>query len=221
MATPSGLPAGSPATSTSARLWAEAATAGTVWAALHHPFVRRLADGTLPPAVFRFYIAQDAAFLAAFAAGSEGARAAAREAGDGAAVDVLTGLGDAVAEELRLHAAYAAAWGVPPSDLAGPPAPATAAYTAFLEGAGDGCAGLARVAAILAAMAPCSRLYGFLGCALAGAGVVGRWGHEGMAARHPFADWIETYSSPGYLAAPAAKEALLDLVAGEVDKGER
>jgi thiaminase len=32
-------------------------------ACLHHPFVRRLADGTLEPEAFRRYVAQDGSFL--------------------------------------------------------------------------------------------------------------------------------------------------------------
>ena len=199
----------------SRRLWEGAAP--MAWRCLHHPFVRRLADATLHPAAFRWYLAQDATFLAAFAAAYATARAAAADGpGDAQAVAVLTGLGEAVQEELRLHEGYAAAWGVAPAALAAPPAPATAAYVRFLEGAGEGFEGSAKVAAILAAMAPCSRLYGWLGCALAEAGVVGAAG----PAPHPYADWIVTYSSQAYLTAPAAKEALLDRLAGEVEEGE-
>ena len=210
-------PAGDPATSTSARLWADARDAA--FAALHHPFTRRLADGTLPTSTFRFYVAQDAAFLAGFAAAYARAREAALEADDAQAVATLTDLGDAVKEELRLHEAYAAAWGLDPADLAAPPAPATAAYLTFLEEAGAGIKGRAKIAAILAAMAPCSRLYGFLGCALESAGAVGA--AAGDAPAHPYADWVATYSSQDYLAAPAAKEALLDRLAGEVEEGKR
>ena len=205
----------SQATPVSRRLWEGAAP--MAWRCLHHPFVRRLADATLHPAAFRWYLAQDATFLAAFAAAYATARAAAADGpGDAHAVAVLTGLGEAVQEELRLHEGYAAAWGVAPAALAAPPAPATAAYVRFLEGAGEGFEGSAKVAAILAAMAPCSRLYGWLGCALAEAGVVGAAG----PAPHPYADWIVTYSSQAYLTAPAAKEALLDRLAGEVEEGE-
>jgi len=200
------------ATPLSKRLWD--GTSCIAWRCLYHPFVRALADATLPPCRFRFYVAQDATFLAAFAAAYATARTAA--AGDEDAVAVLTTLAAAVQEELRLHSAYATAWGVDPAALAAPPAPATAAYCRYLDLAGDGYHGKAKVQAILAAMAPCSRLYGFLGCALAEAGVVGA-----SPAPHPFADWVETYSSQAYLAAPAAKEALLDRLAGEVEEGKR
>ena len=45
------------------------------------------------------------------------------------------------------------------------------------------------VDASLAAMAPCARLYGFLGCQLSST-----YGVSG-----PYADWIQTYSSDEYL----------------------
>lgn len=67
------------------------------------------------------------------------------------------------------------------------------------------------VAGILAAMVPCSRLYGFLGEELAAAY---------PQARHAYSDWIVTYSSPAYLALPAIKEALLDKLGQEADFGE-
>jgi thiaminase/transcriptional activator TenA len=42
--------------------------AGSAWgASFEHPFVRRLADGTLEPDRFRFYQMQDARYLEAFA----------------------------------------------------------------------------------------------------------------------------------------------------------
>jgi hypothetical protein len=64
------------------------------------------------------------------------------------------------------------------------------------QAAGEGpgrltrCALAQGLAGILAAMAPCSRLYGFLGCQLALA-------YPG--ASHQYSHWIDTYSSPEYL----------------------
>jgi thiaminase (transcriptional activator TenA) len=219
-----GLPGGHAPTSLSRRLW-EAHARSHAWPALHHPFVRGLATGSLPPRTFRFYLLQDATFLTAFAAAYDAAREAACVACDDEAIGVLSSLRAAVTDELRLHAAYAASWGLSEDDLAAPPSLATAAYADFLAGAGGGARGMARVARILAAMAPCSRLYGWLGCTLAAARVVERWDDGGVregAGPHPFADWIATYSSADYLAAgPAAKEALLDRVAAAGDEGEK
>lgn len=47
------------------------------------------------------------------------------------------------------------------------------------------------VVEVLAAMIPCSRLYGFLGCSLAAA-----TSHLG---RHKYSDWLDTYSGADYL----------------------
>ena len=113
-------------------------------------------------------------------------------------------------DELRLHAAYAAQWGVVVT-RACPPGPATLAYTGWLL---DVAAGGSPVRT-LAAMAPCSRLYGFLGCALAAAG-------RGAGGGGPYFEWVDTYSSDGYLQAPEAKEGLLDrLAVGECQGEER
>jgi thiaminase len=47
------------------------------------------------------------------------------------------------------------------------------------------------VAEVLAAMIPCARLYGFLGCQLAAA-IRGQ-------PRHAYSEWVETYSGAEYL----------------------
>lgn len=210
-----GLPVGR---GLSRRMWD--ANAMSAWRALHHPFVRALADGTLPRPSFCFYIQQDAAFLEAFGAAYDAARREAERAGDDAeAVATLTTLRTAVTDELRLHESYARRWGLSPADLAAKPADATRAYTDFLSCAGDAsgqeAGSKARVACILAAMTPCSRLYGWLGCVLARAGA----GRAADGSR-PYGDWIATYSSAEYLVAPAAKEALLDRLVASADEGE-
>jgi thiaminase len=64
---------------------------------------------------------------------------------------------------------------------------------------------------ILAAMTPCSRLYGFLGLELEAA-----FPH----AQHTYRAWVDTYSSPDYLALPAAKEKLMNTLADGADYGE-
>lgn len=179
----------------SASLWAgnrqEALTC------LYHPFVRALADGTLGEGLFKSYIAQDFFFLAAFKRAYRTAGAHAVADGDDAAVATCAKLEAAVEAELELHSGYAARWRV---DLAtASPAPATASYCAFLDDAS-----IKGLPHTLAAMAPCSRLYGFLGVALSAAG----------ASAGPYQDWIDTYASAEYLAAPAAKEALLDRLVG-------
>ena len=80
---------------------------------------------------------------------------------------------------------------------------------------------------MLAAMAPCTRLYGYLGCQLARRQRAAGGGHSGGGgggggglAKHPYAHWIRTYSSPAYLRLPAAKERIIDQLGGSVSYGE-
>lgn len=49
----------------------------------------------------------------------------------------------------------------------------------------------ATVAEVLAAMIPCSRLYGYLGCTLAAA--------TRTLGRHAYSEWLDTYSGAEYL----------------------
>lgn len=171
----------------SADLWRECA--GTAAAALAHPFVRGLGDGSLPAAAFRHYVGQDAFFLQCFARGYALALARSPD------LDALLAFAELVAgvrEELRLHTAYAAGWGVDLTRVS--PAPATLAYTDFLlataavEGTGVTCA----------AMAPCMRLYAHLG------------GSLDAASAGRYADWVTTYADPGFEALAGRLEALLD-----------
>ncbi len=175
----------------SAELWT--ANVDIAQACLAHAFVRGLADGTLPIASFRSYVAQDAYFLEAFARayGSALARSPDRHGLD--AFHVLIG---GVLDELNLHARYAARWDV---DLAhAEPAPATLAYTDFLLAT----AGLSSVGEICAAMTPCMRLYAYLGQALFA---------EGAAkSSNPYHEWVETYASPDFESLAATLESLLN-----------
>jgi thiaminase/transcriptional activator TenA len=171
----------------SERLWAEHADLAAE--ALAHPFVRGIADGSLPETRFAGYVAQDAFFLEAFArAYALGAARSPDRAGLEAFADLLQG----VREELRLHEGYAARWAV---DLAAvEPLPATLAYTDFLLAT----AALGEVGLLCAAMTPCMRLYAHLGAALAG------------SAGGRYRGWIDTYSAPEFEELAAALERLLD-----------
>ena len=96
-------------------------------ACLQHPFVRGIADGSLPSNSFAYYIAQDAFFLGAFARAYS---IAAAKAPDWEGFEILHNLGSGVLEELRLHQGYAAKWGVNLQEAK--PGIATRRYTDFL-----------------------------------------------------------------------------------------
>ncbi|MBX3462160.1 MAG: bifunctional hydroxymethylpyrimidine kinase/phosphomethylpyrimidine kinase [Planctomycetes bacterium] len=161
--------------------------ADTFWAAdldlaaacRRHPFVRGLADGSLPRWRYRDYIAQDAFFLRAFAAAYD---LAAQRCRDDAGRRLYGELAQGVADELRLHARTAAQFDL---DLANVnPSGATSAYTDFLLAT----AATQPEACTAAAMLPCLRLYAWLGEGLL----------PDLVPTSPWADWVRTYADPGF-----------------------
>lgn len=173
--------------SLSGELWT--ANADLAAEALAHPFVRGLADGSLPEPLFAHYVAQDAFFLEAFA---RGYALGVAHSPDRSGVETFADLLQGVRDELRLHAGYAARWGIDLPNVR--PADATLAYTDFLLAT----AGLGDVGSLCAAMTPCMRLYAHLGQALAG-------GDAGA-----YHDWVHAYAAPEFEALAATLEGLLD-----------
>lgn len=162
------------------------------WAAkiLAHPFVQGLGDGSLPVASFKSYVAQDAYFLDAFA------RAYAFCLAHGTSREDLFGFSELIAgvlDELKLHKSYTEKLQVSLDDVT--PLPATRAYTEFLlQAARQG-----QLGETIAGMTPCMRLYAFLGRELAKKNVA-----------PAYADWVKTYSDPGFEALAVRLEKLLD-----------
>ncbi|GIL58089.1 hypothetical protein Vafri_12939, partial [Volvox africanus] len=271
------IPSGLPATNgLSMELWQSVQR--EVYMSLHDPFVQALAQGTLDRRAFQHYVAQDAYFLKYFAR-AYGIALSKALALDDDTFNVLGRLLRGVHEELKLHGAYAARWGVhlphthtrmnvdggtqPQGEAAAAaaaigarvsdskggtvcggrdnsgdggdggssddsvmiftgPSAATKAYTDFLMGVAEDEGQDGGVAGILAAMLPCSRLYGFLGCTLAAAHGPGEAGlGAGLETPpHEYWEWVRTYSSPEYLAIPALKEAIFDRLSLHADKAK-
>lgn len=176
--------------SISNELWQE--NADRARAALDHGFVRGLAEGTLPLASFRYYVAQDAYFLESFARAYALALA---HSPDREGLREFAALVSGVLEELELHAGYAERWGASLERVE--PGAATLAYTDFLLST----AALGGVGLTCAAMTPCMRLYASLGRSLA---------REGYAPDNPYAEWIETYADPEFDSLASRLEDLLD-----------
>lgn len=171
-------------------LWADSAPQAR--RALAHPFVRGVADGSLPRETFAGYVAQDAVFLEAFLRAYALALAGSPDTETALA---FAGLIAGVRDELGMHATYAARWGVSSSTIV--PAEATLSYTEFLLAtAATGTVGL-----VCAAMTPCMRLYAYLGQSLAA---------EGIAADSPYGSWVSAYADPAFGALADQLEALLD-----------
>jgi len=177
-------------------LWRD--NADVAEAAVRHPFVRGLADGTLPRERFADFIAQDAFFLESFARAYALALARSPDrTGLEAFADLLAG----VREELRLHASYAKRLGI---DLASvEPSPAALAYTDFLV-ATSAIGGLGQTCA---AMTPCMRLYAYIGQSLAES-----------ATTDTYAEWINTYADPEFDSLAATVEHLLDAYSSDVER---
>ena len=177
-------------TSLAKTLWWENADLSR--AALEHPFVRGLADGSLPREDFQYYVAQDAFFLESFA---RAYALALSRSPDRRGLAEFSALISGVVEELRLHEGYAKGWGVDLSLTS--PGDATLAYTQFLLAT----AALGSVGETCAAMTPCMRLYAFLGQSLA---------DKGVAEDNPYKEWADTYAAPDFEDLAAGLEALLD-----------
>lgn len=176
-------------------LWEE--NTGLARASLEHRFVRGLGDGSLPLGSFRQYVAQDAFFLESFARAYALALA---HSPDGEGMREFAGLVAGVLEELRMHEGYAEGWGVELSGVE--PTAATLNYTDFLLST----ASLKSVGETCAAMAPCMRLYAFLGQSLA---------EEGYDPNNPYAEWIETYADEGFEGLATKLELLVDRYAAD------
>lgn len=158
---------------------------------LRHPFVQGIASGSLPREAFAYYVGQDAFFLQAFARAYS---IAAAKAPDWDGFRTLHRLTGGVLEELKLHADYAARWGVMMDHVE--PGVATCRYTDFLLAT----AWAAATGTAAAALSPCMRLYAFLGQSLAQEGIPG----------HAYAAWIETYQNEAFKTLAEELDGLID-----------
>lgn len=163
---------------------------------LDDPFVAGLASGRTDRDRFAWYVGQDAAFLEVFARAY--ALALARST-DRDQLLVFTGLLQGVTSELRLHGAYAERWGIVLGDVE--PGSACLAYTDFLRGV----AALEPLPQVMAAMAPCMRLYAWLGSRLL----------PQLDPASPYADWVRTYADPDFRRLADTVDALLELPGGD------
>ncbi|MDQ4214150.1 bifunctional hydroxymethylpyrimidine kinase/phosphomethylpyrimidine kinase [Microbacterium capsulatum] len=148
------------------------------------PFLRRLADGSLPERSFRWYLAQDALYLHDYsrtlAEASRLAPTAAEQAFWAHSAE------QCVVVELQLHEHRLSTGGavVLPDQ-----APATVAYLDHLRGAAfDGDYGV-----LIAALLPCFWIYTDVGTRL--------HAEAGGDPAHPFATWIDEYADPAFAAA--------------------
>ncbi|MBS1675475.1 MAG: bifunctional hydroxymethylpyrimidine kinase/phosphomethylpyrimidine kinase [Actinobacteria bacterium] len=151
------------------------------------PFLRRMADGSLPVSAFRWYLAQDALYLRDYARTlAEAARIAPNSAEQAFWAHSAEG---AIVGELQLHARWLSPEGVGAETFGAEPGPATTAYVDHLRGcAFDGDYGV-----LIAALLPCFWLYSDIGTRLHAV--------AGGDPAHPFASWLDEYSDPAFATA--------------------
>lgn len=173
------------------------------------PFIRALADGTLPRAPFLFYLAQDALYLREYARVlAEAARLAPTSAEQAFWADSAHG---AIAGELELHASWLSpAQGVTAATFDAEQAPVTTAYLDHLRSVAFG----GDYAELIAAVLPCFWLYTDLGERLH----AGEFGAYARESSHPYASWLATYADPAFATATArAVEYVTQTAAGADD----
>ena len=164
--------------------------------AIHRlPFNTELAAGTLAPARFRFYITQDALYLAQY---SRVLSLAAAKAPDTATSQIFghSALG-AIAVEQRLHEHYLREFGVEPASVASAePAPDCLAYTSFLLAT----AHQQPWGVLVAALLPCFWIYWDVASAIT----------SGAAPNNRYQAWIDTYADQAFGEAVARVIAIAD-----------
>jgi hydroxymethylpyrimidine/phosphomethylpyrimidine kinase len=176
------------------------------------PFVRRLADGTLPLVAFEEYVRQDALYLPQY---SRVLSRASSLAPDQAAQSFFARGAHACLEvERRLHEERLAASGGVNGGASGGvdggvASPQTTAYVNHLLAT----AAAGSYAEVVAAVLPCYWMYADIGARLAA--------RAGDLAAHPYGDWIGTYGDPGFVELASQARAFVDAAAAEHGPGTR
>jgi thiaminase/transcriptional activator TenA len=174
------------------------------WEALHaHPFVRGLADGTLPLDAFRFYLEQNLQYLPEYA---RAMALGASRADDVSTMRIFAAeLTNIVESEIPQNEALlqrAIELGAADRGGTAGTAPATVAYTSFLVGT----AARGGPAEIMAAIVPCTWSYGE---------IAGRL----EVAEHPlYAEWVRFFGSPGYGRIVEAMRRDFERLAGDAEE---
>ncbi|MFC4138785.1 MULTISPECIES: bifunctional hydroxymethylpyrimidine kinase/phosphomethylpyrimidine kinase [unclassified Microbacterium] len=165
------------------------------------PFIRALADGTLPRDAFVFYLGQDALYLREYARVLAAAASLAPTSTEQAFW--AQGAQGAIAGELELHES----WLSEERTFAADPGPVTTAYLDHLRSVAFG----GDYAELVAAVLPCYWLYADLGERLG----AGDFGAHALDPDHPYASWLATYADPAF--AEANRRAIAIVTAAAAD----
>lgn len=172
------------------------------------PFIRALADGSLPRASFTHYLAQDALYLREYARIlAEAARLAPTTDEQSFWAQAAHG---AIAGELELHALWLTPeTGIAARTFAAHPSAATTAYLDHLGAT----AFRADYDVLVAAVLPCFWIYTDLGRRLQS----GEFGEYARDPQHPYASWLATYADPKFA---AATEQAIEIVTARAARAE-
>ncbi|MGI4735694.1 MAG: thiaminase II [Janthinobacterium lividum] len=185
----------------SADAWAAAAP--VYEAILRLPFIEELRAGTLAPATFQFYLAQDSHYLAHF--GRALALIGARAPALGDALAFIRFAEGAVVVESALHQSYFQAFGVVDT---GQPEPACHHYVHYLKST----AALEAVEVAMAAVLPCFWIYQEVGA------YIHRTQHP---TANPYQQWIATYAGEEFGALVQQAIAICDRAAAQATPAQR
>jgi len=176
------------------------------------PFLRRMADGSLPVTAFRWYLAQDGLYLREYARTlAEAARLAPTPEEQAFWAHSAE---QAVIVELELHASRISPDGVGADTFRAEPAPATIAYLDHLRGAAFD----ADYGVLIAALLPCFWLYSDVGARLRAAASSDP---SRPFAEHPFKDWLDEYADPAFADATARAIRFVTTRAAAADAATR
>lgn len=183
------------------------AAAADIWQGYHtHPFVRGIADGSLPVENFQFYLVQDYLYLFDYARVFAMGVVKAREpevmrAFAGYVHQILDG-------EMNIHKAYMDRLGIDPAQAAAAPrALANHSYTSYMR-------------AVAAEEGPAEITAAILSCAVSYEHIAQRIvRHDPGAAQHAlYGEWVSGYAHADYAAANRALEAMLEQLAQGYDE---
>ncbi len=181
-------------------------------AILDLPFNTELADGSLSPQRFQFYLVQDARYLIGFARALAVASARGLTSAD---VGFFAGAAqEAVRGERELHEGYFDRYGLRAADQAAvETSPTCLAYTSYLLATAQ----TEGYPTLIAALLPCFWIYEHVGTEILARL---RPGGEHVA-DHPYLAWLDTYADPEYAAAVATCRDAVDAAAATTDPATR
>ena len=182
--------------------------AAPIWEAdLEHPFVRGIADGTLPTEKFKFYLIQDYLFLLDY---SRVFAHGVIKASDEATMAIFAQLLDGTLNtEMDLHRGYCEKFGIAAAEMeAAPIAPTTHAYTRHLLNVAES----GTLAELVAGVLPCQWGYAEIGTTLA---------EQGGSPEPLYQEWIDMYASPEFLSFGEWLRGLLNSLVAEYSPSEK